>query len=100
VEYVFEEGKLFYNSTTHEAFHTIPHLIEVVLDFKGFITGCIAKEDEVLEGHTKIQQFEFFINSSGCSMMGYRIHYSDDERLPKEGDGIKLWPEGVERRPL
>jgi hypothetical protein len=32
---------------------TIHHLIEEVLDFKGFIVGCIAKGDEALEGHTK-----------------------------------------------
>jgi hypothetical protein len=32
---------------------TIPHLIEEVPNFKGFIAGCIAEGDEALEGHTK-----------------------------------------------
>jgi hypothetical protein len=38
-----------------ESIPTIPHLIEEVPDFKGFIVGCIAQGDEALEGHTKAQ---------------------------------------------
>jgi hypothetical protein len=38
-----------------ESIPTIPHLIEEVLDFKGFIAGCNAEDDGALEGHTKAQ---------------------------------------------
>jgi hypothetical protein len=104
VEYVFEEEKLSYNSIVHEVFHgcrlvpTIPHLIEEVPDFKGFIAGCIAKGDEALEGYTKAQHFKLFVDSSSCPMMKYRIHYSDNDWLQKEGGGIKLWREDKEGR--
>jgi hypothetical protein len=36
-----------------ESVPIIPHLIEEVPDFKGFIGGCIAEEVEALEGHMK-----------------------------------------------
>jgi hypothetical protein len=43
-----------------ESILTIPHLIDEVPDFKGFIAGCIA------EGDMKAQQFKFYVNSNGC----------------------------------
>ena len=48
-----------------ESIPTIPHLIEEVPNFKGFIAGHIADGDEALEGHTKAQQFKFFVDSNG-----------------------------------
>ena len=33
----------------------IPHLIEEVSDFKGFIAPFIASDDEILEGHENAQ---------------------------------------------
>jgi hypothetical protein len=48
---------------------TILHLIEEVLDFKGFIVIYITEEDETFEGHTKAQNFKFFVDSNGCPMM-------------------------------
>jgi Fe-S cluster assembly iron-binding protein IscA len=48
----------------------------------------------------KAQQFKFFVDSSGCQMMKYRIHYSDNDWLPIEGCGIKLWRQDKEGRPL
>jgi hypothetical protein len=48
---------------------TIPHLIEEVPDFKGFITRCIAEGDEALEEHMKAQQSKFYVDSSGCPVM-------------------------------
>jgi hypothetical protein len=79
-----------------ESIPTIPHLIEEVPDFKGFIAGCIAQGDEALEGHTKAQQFKFYVDSTGCPMMKYRILCTDLDWLLKEGGGIKLWREDKE----
>jgi hypothetical protein len=36
-----------------ESIPTIPHLIEEVPNFKGFISGFIAEGDEALKGYTK-----------------------------------------------
>jgi hypothetical protein len=69
---------------------TIPHLIEEVPNFKGYIAEYIADRDEALEGHIKFQQFKFFMDSIGCFMMKDRILHSDNDWLPKEGGGIKL----------
>jgi hypothetical protein len=73
-----------------ELVYTIHHLIEV-LNFKGFIVWCIVEEDEAFEGHTKAQQFKFFVDSTSCPTTKYRTHCSDNDWLPKEGGGIKLW---------
>jgi hypothetical protein len=83
-----------------ESIPTIPHLIKEVPDFKGFIAGHIADGDEALEGHTKAQQFKFFVDSNGWPMMKYKIFCTDNDWLPKEGGGIKLWQEDEEGRPL
>jgi hypothetical protein len=83
-----------------ESIPTIPHLIEEVPDFKGLIAGCIAQGDEALEGHTKAQQFKFYVDSTGCLVMKYRILCTDPDWLPKEGGGIKLWREDEEGRAL
>jgi hypothetical protein len=71
-----------------ESVPTIVHLIEEVQDFKAFIDGCITKGDEALEGHTKAKQFKLFIDSNGCSMMKYWIHYSGNDWLLKEDGDI------------
>jgi hypothetical protein len=83
-----------------ESIPTIPHLIEEVPDFKGLIARCIAQGDEALEGHTKAQQFKFYVDSNGCLVMKYRILCTDPDWLPKEGGGIKLWQEDEEGRAL
>jgi hypothetical protein len=83
-----------------ESIPTIPHLIEEVPDFKGFIAGHIADGDEALEGHTKAQQFKFFVDSKGWPMMKYKIFCTDNDWLPNEGGGIKLWQEDEEGRSL
>jgi hypothetical protein len=83
-----------------ESIPTIPHLIKEVPDFKGFIVGYIVEGDEALEGHTKAQQFKFFVDSQSCLMMKYIIFCNDNDWLPKEGGGIKLWREDKEGRPL
>jgi hypothetical protein len=62
-----------------ESIPTIPHLIEEVPNFKGFIAEHIADEDEALEGHTKAQQFKFFVDSNGWPMMKYKIFCTDND---------------------
>ena len=79
---------------------TIPHLIEEVPNFKGFVVGCITEEDEALKGLIKAQQFKFVVDSNACHIMKYRIHYTDNDWLPKEDSGINLWQENKEGRPL
>ena len=58
---------------------TISQFIEEVSNFKGFIAECIANENEALEGHTKAQQFRFFVDFSGCPMIQYMINYADND---------------------
>ena len=76
-----------------ESIPIIPHVIEVVLDFKGFFAGGIVEGNEAIEGHTKAEQFKFFVDSNGYLMMKYTILYCDNEWLPNEGGDSKLWRE-------
>jgi hypothetical protein len=73
-----------------ESIPTVPHLIEV----------CIVEGDGALEGHTKAQQFKFYVDSNGCPMMKYKILCTNTDWLPKEGGGIKLWRDNEEGRAL
>ena len=82
-----------------EAVPTIPHLIEEVLDFKKFIEDGIADGENALLGHTKAQQFKFYVDASGCPVMKYKLLCTDDEWLPRDG-GIRLWKEDSEGRAL
>ena len=77
----------------------ILHLVEKVLDFKGFIAPFIASHDESLEGHGSPQQFKFYKHCSGWPMMQYKISCTDSDWLPKEG-GIKLWKDDDFGKPL
>ena len=65
-----------------EAIPTIPHLIEEVPDFKKFIEDSIADGKNALLGHTKAQQFKFYLDVSGCPVMKYKLLCTDDEWLP------------------
>ena len=51
----------------------IPHLIEEVLDFKSFIDGAILDKNEILFGHTKLQQVKFYLDRAGCLKMKYKL---------------------------
>ena len=85
----------------HEAVPTIPHLIQEVPDFKKFIAEWMLDGDDTLMGHTKAHQFKFYVDSSGCPVMKYKIFCHDDDWLPKgDGCGIKLWKEDSEGRSL
>ena len=48
-------------------------------------------EDKAFKGHTKVQQFKLFVDSNGCPMMKYMVNYSNNNQLPNEVGGIKLW---------
>ena len=50
-----------------EVVPTIPHLIEEVPNFKKFIENGIAVGENALLGHTKVQQFKFYVES--CEWM-------------------------------
>jgi hypothetical protein len=82
-------------SLRKENYLTIPLLMKTFMDVESITEG-----DEALRGHSRAQQFNFFVNFSGCFMMKYRIHCSDSDQLPKEGGGMKLWREDKEGRPI
>ena len=56
-----------------ESIPTIPHLIEEVPDFKSFIEDAILDKEEVLVGHTKLQQVKFYLDAMGCPRMKYKL---------------------------
>ena len=56
-----------------ECVPTIPHLVEEVPDFKGFIQDSITDGDKVLVGHTKAQQFNFYLDSIGCPVIKFKL---------------------------
>lgn len=77
---------------------TIPHLIEEVPDFKSFIEDSICDGEDALVGHTKAQQFKFYLNAAGVPIMKYKFYCTDSDWLPEEG--IKLWKEESEGQSL
>ena len=80
----------------NEIVPSIPHHIQEVLDFKKFIADWSLDGEESLMGHTKVHQFKFYADSTGLQVLKYKIYCHDDEWLPKgEGNGIKLWKEGL-----
>ncbi|KAG0581688.1 hypothetical protein KC19_3G000300 [Ceratodon purpureus] len=83
-----------------ESIPAIPHLVEEVPDFKGFISGYIRDGSEALAGHTKVQQFKFFLDSTVSPVMKYKVLCTDVDWLPKDTNGIKLWREDAEGRSL
>lgn len=51
-------------------------------------------------GYTKAQKFKFYLDSSGCPVIKYKILCTNMDWLPKEGGGIKLWQEDSEGQSL
>ena len=62
-----------------ETVPTIPHLIEEVPNFKKFIENGIADGENTLLGHTKAQQFKFYVDAMECPVMKYKLLYMDDD---------------------
>ena len=77
----------------------IPHLIEEVPDFKKFVEGYLCTRRDALAGHTNAQQFKFYRNANGWPLMQYKLLCTDNEWLPKEGGGIRLWKETEDGSP-
>ena len=77
----------------------IPHFIEEVPDFKGFVDGHIPSRDEALEGHTNAQQFKFYKHANTWPLIQYKRLCTDSQWLPKENGGIKLWTKLSDGRP-
>ena len=71
--------KLKYRRDNLDNLPLIPHLIEEVHDFKTFIKPFIHKGGDRLVGHTKAQQFRFYMRddrwSSGYALQGF-VHFS------------------------
>ena len=82
-----------------KAVPTIPHLIEEVPNFKKFIKDGIAIRENALLGHTKAQQFKFYVDATDSLVMKYKLFCTDEECLPPD-DGIKLWKEDSQRQAL
>lgn len=54
-----------------ENIHVIPHMIKKVLAFKAFIESYIRSRAHQLIGHTKTQQFWFYMHDDGVPAMQY-----------------------------
>ena len=77
----------------------IPHLIEEVPDFKKFVEGYLCTGRDAVAGHTNTQQFKFYRNCNRWPLMQYKLLCTDNEWLPKEGGGIRLWKETEDGSP-
>ena len=51
----------------------IPHMIEEVPNFKAFIKPYMLKGGDRLVGHTKAQQFRFYIRDDGLPAMQFKL---------------------------
>src|SRR5665213_3542773 len=67
----------------------IPHLIEEVPDFKAFIKPFILKGCDRLVGHTKAQQFRFYMRDDGVPAMQFKVLCTSPNWGPE--DGILVW---------
>jgi len=68
----------------------IPHFIEEVPDFKGFVEGYLHTSNDFLQGHSQAQQFKFYKDSNRSPLMQYKVLCTNVDWLPKEGGGIRL----------
>ena len=67
----------------------IPHMIEELLDWKTYISEHILSGKDKLIGHTKAQQFKFYVRDNDWHVMQYKMLSTHEEWLPK--DGILMW---------
>jgi hypothetical protein len=47
----------------------IPHMIEELLDWRTFVSEHIPNDKEEVIGHTKAQQFKFYVRDDGWPVM-------------------------------
>ena len=88
--------KSFMDCETHPV---IPHFIEEVPDFKQFVDGYLGSGGDFLSGHSKSQQFKFYMDSNGWPLMEYKLLCTDKVWLPEHDNGIRLWSETEDGRP-
>jgi hypothetical protein len=67
----------------------IPHMIEEVPDFKVFIKPYMLKGVNRLVGHTKVQQFQFYMRDDCLPAMQFKLLYTSPIWGPD--DGILIW---------
>ena len=67
----------------------IPHMIEEVPDFKAFIEPSIRSETHWLIGHTRAQQFWFYMHDDGIPTMQYKLLRMTQDWSPPEG--LLVW---------
>jgi hypothetical protein len=72
----------------------IPHMIEEVPDFKAFIKPYMLKGKNRLVGHTKTQQFRFYIRDDGLPAMQFKLLYTSPNWTPD--DGILVWRKDID----
>jgi hypothetical protein len=75
----------------------IPHMIEELPDWRTFVSEHIPSGKEKLIGHTKAQQFKFYVRDDGWPVMQYKVLSTHGEWLPK--DGVKMWKSNIKGEP-
>ena len=75
----------------------IPHIIEELPDWRAFVGDHIPNNNNKLIGHTKAQQFEFYIRDDGWPVIQYKVLNTHEEWLPK--DGILMWKSNIKGEP-
>ena len=53
--------------------------------------GYLETGEDLLEGHSRSQQFKFYMDSSGWPLMEYKNLCTNRDWLPKGNKGIRLW---------
>ena len=72
------------------------HLIEEVSDFKSFIKRFILKGGDCLVGHTKAQQFRFYMRDDGLPAMQFKILCTSSNWGPEKG--ILVWRQNEDNK--
>jgi hypothetical protein len=75
----------------------IPYMIEELPDWRAFVSEHIHNGNDKLIGHTKAQQFKFYVRDDGWHVMQYKVLSTYEEWLPK--DGILMWKSNIKGDP-
>ena len=57
----------------------IPHMIEELHDWRAFVSEYIPNGNDKLIGHTKAQQFKFYVQDDGWPVMQYKVLNTHEE---------------------
>jgi hypothetical protein len=80
-----------------EKIPVIPHMIEELPNWKTYVSEHIPSGKDRIIGHTKAQQFKFYVQDDGWPVMQYKVLSTHDEWLPK--DGVKMWKSNIKGEP-